>query len=136
MVHNFRQALVDVFIRRIELFEDKIKPQTWLTIYGIALFVLLIFLMFSWESVSKQTKDLPYAIRQEHVTVTGEVEKIRYSGGRTASQLCTIDNIDFNITHSAFLAIKEGETYTIAFLPNTKFIIDVFDENGRSLLKN
>ena len=115
--------------------KDKIKPQMWLAIYGAMMFALLILLVFSWDSVSKQTMDLSYAFSKEHMTVAGEATNVRYSGGKTASQLFTIDNENFEITRSVFLDVKDGEIYTIKYLPNTKFIIDVLDENSSSLLK-
>ena len=115
--------------------KDKIKPQIWLAVYGGMIFALLIVLVLSWDSVSSHTKDLSYAIRKEHVSVTGEAKNVRYSGGRTTSQLCTIDNLNFVIARSTFLDVTEGKTYTIAYFPNTKFMIDMLDENGTSLLK-
>ena len=114
---------------------DRIKPQIWLAIYGVMMFAFIIVLVLSWYSVSRQTKDLSYAIRKEHLAVTGEAQKVRYDGRRTTSQFCTIDNVNFEITRSAFFDVSEGEVYTVIYLPNTKFVIDMLDENGKSLSK-
>jgi TctA family transporter len=115
--------------------KDEMKPKKWLVIYGVALAAFVTLFVLTWDFQVQQIKDLPYAFRQEHLVAIGEAKDARIGGRKLSYQFCTIDNISFSITRSDFLGVKEGETYVIAYLPNTKYIIDIYGKNGESLLK-
>ena len=107
---------------------DKINPKTWLVIYGCAVLVyIVIAVMLGFINM---TRDLPLAIREDYVSVEGEARVLDEKSNKiiVASQEFTLENGKFN-------KAKPNESYRIIYLPNSKYVIDVINENGKSLLK-
>ena len=46
-----------------------------------------------------------------------------------------VGDIQFDVPRSAFDTITANEQYTIVYLPNSKYVIDVIDNTGASLTK-
>ena len=52
-----------------------------------------------------------------------------------SSYIFYIANQEFILSRDNFKAVNRNEVYRIIYLPNSKYVIDVIDENGRSLLR-
>ena len=109
---------------------DKIKPKVWLTIYGCAVIAYLIIAIH--EGFANTTKDLPLAIREEYSMVSGTAQSMYY-GSKT--QAIEIGDNQFDIPIEFFADVQSDEEYTILYLPNSRYVIDIFDGAETSLLE-
>ena len=78
------------------------------------------------------TKDLPLAIREEYSTINGAAQSI-FCGSKL--QTIEIGDSHFDIPLKLFLTVRSGEEYTIQYLPNSMYVIDIIDNDGVSLMK-
>ena len=109
---------------------DKTSPKIWLSIYA-GIFLLLIYIL-GFDYVD-QTRDLPMAFRKDTVSIEGEA---RYLDSTKSSQIFQIANQKFIVSNDDFNDVSRNNVYRVDYLPNSKYVIDIFDEDGRSLLKN
>ena len=108
--------------------KDKIKPKVWLIIYGVAL-IGYIAILGNIGFVG-MTKDLPLAIREDYSQINGKVKII---SNIEATRTVEVKGIMFIIQKDTFNAMSSNENYTFIYLPNSNSIIDIIDENGKSL---
>ena len=109
---------------------DKLRPKAWLTIYGCVLVIYAVLLVKI--GFIDMTKDLPLAIREEF----SQINEVVYIIERTDSVWTVKANgVVFKLSNDAFKAISFNKEYTFIYLPNSKYVIDVIDEYGESLLK-
>ena len=73
--------------------------------------------------ITPMSKDLPYLVNREYNQVSGEVEEVRKLNSMpTHRHTVTIDQVSI---HLYFMdTLREGESYTINYLPNSKFGIE------------
>ena len=104
---------------------DKIKPKVWLIIYSCAI-VIYIIISIKLGAINI-AKDLPFAVREDFSNVKGSVQILTYN---ETSQTIIIGGIQFNVPREFFDTIKGNEEYTIYFLPNSKTVMKIIDENN------
>jgi hypothetical protein len=111
---------------------DKWKSRTWLIVCLVALGGGVIILLY--VGIIKMTADLPFAIREEYVQISGSSQIVKYTDNFLKVK---VDEIEFKIPHNYFRTkpFDDSMEYTIIYLPNSKYVIDVIDENGNSILK-
>ena len=111
--------------------KDKFKPEIWLTVFSLALVVYLVIAL-DFFGLGHMTKDLPSAIRKDYSQINGIVEVIESSGTK---QSVLIDGRYFEI-EKGFHAVEAGEEYTFYYLKNSRYVVDIIDEDGQSLLRD
>ncbi len=115
--------------------KDKIQPRTWLGIYGVVMTLMIaIWFIFNSNSFIAKTKDLKSALRHEYLTVEGEVNSVYFVDSKKL-QKCSVNNLDFTINNTYFLVIHQGKRYTFNYLEYSGYLVDIYDENGKSLKK-
>lgn len=111
--------------------KDKIKPQIWLIIYGIAVLVyVVIAINFGFVDM---TRDLPLAIRKEFSQIGGSAQTIKIT---KSTQTIIVQGVKFSLSRDSFESPAASDSYQFVYLPNSKYVIDIIDDNGISLLKN
>ena len=109
---------------------NKISPKIWLSIYSVmAIIYIVVIISFGFIGY---TRDLPLAFRREYSSVSGEVHTVRFVN---STQRINIANLEFRLELSDFEPVNRNNTYQVIYLPNSRRVIDVIDENGRSLLR-
>jgi len=111
-------------------YKNKISPQKWLTIYLILVVLYVIGAIGS--GFVNHTRDLPMAIRRDFATIEGEVQIVR---NNNSYQRILVFNEEFNLNRRYFYNVSRNNTYRIIYLPNSRHIIDIINEEGRSLLR-
>ena len=106
-----------------------LPPKIWLIIYAIMVVLYSFFALGSDYNIA-MTRDLPMAFRRNYVSIEGEAHSIRDTN---SSQVVSIANKQFNLREADFNKVTRNNTYQINYLPNSRYVIDVIDENGRSL---
>jgi len=81
---------------------------------------------------AKTTKDLPFAWREEYSIINGTANMIDFDQSKLTIE---VGDIQFNVPRSTFDTITANGQYTIVYLPNSKYVIDVIDNTGASLTK-
>jgi hypothetical protein len=115
------------------------KPNVLLLFYTVIASVWIIVLIIPL-SYSNYISDLPNLIN-ENYSQTGQVniQKIeRYDNTKNPNQLHIVTNSGTQlwIIENAFESIYIDEKYTFIYLTQTKWVMDIIDENNSSLLKN
>ena len=108
--------------------KDKISPKIWLTIYAVMVTIYVVSSLFL--GIIGHTRDLPAAFRKEYVSVEGEARVLDEKSNKiiVAGQEFTLDNGKFN-------KAKSSENYRVIYLPNSKYVIDIINDDGKTLLK-
>jgi hypothetical protein len=115
-------------------FADSWKPRTWLIVYSIVLCVVIVVAFYS--GIINTMADLPLAVRKEYSYVDGTAQTIP---NKTAKTTIMVDGVRFELSGDdfytwSFYDNKEVE-YTVIYLPNTKYVIDIIDASGASLIR-
>ena len=78
------------------------------------------------------TRDLSLAFREKYVSIEGEVLNLNFTN---STQKVRVANQEFSLKRNTFNDVNRNNIYRIVYLPNSKYVIDVIDEDGSSLLK-
>jgi magnesium-transporting ATPase (P-type) len=81
--------------------------------------------------VADYYKDIPEVVTSDYSTCRGKLTSYRINSGRHASTDLTIDEKEFKVEgklNSSFLV--KGRKYCIEYLPNTKFVMNVYSYSG------
>jgi len=106
--------------------KNKLSPPIWLTIYSVsAIMIIIIGLIAGFVDM---TRDLPLAFQENYYSTEGE--NVFYHDGKL-----NVDDKKLTIRKEKFGDIEYGEKYCVLYLSNTKFVIDILNENGASLSK-
>jgi hypothetical protein len=110
---------------------DKAEPRKAVTYLVYLVIVLIPFTFTFWT----QFEDIPTALRGNYYKLSGNARFVDYidttlylhmdQGGQDTR---------FKTTSFYFQNIIEGQTYTVVYLPNSQYVIDILDANGISLL--
>ena len=107
------------------------KPKTWLIVYLITsgiLFVIATTIGNAFEHMA----DLPSAIREDYSEAT--VMFVRRIDTSVESKIIAVGR-ELHIKEGHFDLLEANTEYTIYYLPHIKWVMDIVDENGASLLK-
>lgn len=115
-------------------FKDRIKPITWLLIYGFIFLTLVSIIIIDWSNFKKSAMDVSYAINRKAENLGGKVTYTDIVGNKNKYQLIIISGIKFEVDRKNFSYINYGEEFNITYLPHSKYVIDIVDKNGYSLL--
>ena len=108
---------------------NKLPPKVWLSIYTVIFILLIPTVGFGYI---EQTRDLSAAFRKSPVSIEGEVQNL----SRTKSgQEFSISNHEFSLNRDNFIEVSRNKVYRIFYLQNSKYIVNIIDETGNSLLK-
>jgi len=78
-----------------------------------------------------QTRDLPIAFRKNAVAIEGEVYNLKTT---SSTQEFSVENEVFIVNKDYFIEVRSENIYEVFYLPNSKHVINVIDNNGNSLL--
>lgn len=110
------------------LFKRKImKPKKWLLLDSILMVV--VFSFFCFAGFGKMLLDVPAFVTSQVQTATGLLEEINQGSPRKFA----INNTEVQIDYHKFSAIDDSDQYTVVYLPNSKYVLDIVDDTGRSL---
>lgn len=107
-------------------------------LFFLALGLLFSFgLIFNFEGIKTNLLDIPYIGKNEYLQCTGIcTNKKIIDAFRDRYYKFTINNIKFSINEDYESKIIEGKTYTVTYLPNSKYIINIQDEDKILLGEN
>ena len=114
----------------------EIEPRVYLLICSILLSACLIGLTITFKNY---ILDFPHLVNRNYAQASDASISIvdRQHDRITGLKLSIIANKEkLYVAEDAFAPIKDDETYTIYYLPRTKWVMGIYDENGTSLLKN
>lgn len=112
----FVLILIKIISLIINLKNKKIQKRWWSII--IILIPLMLFCLNSF--LITPYMDFKYAIKGETKITQGIVEKVYVSGGTNSFIL---DGKEFRRNPWSFKP-KEGEKYTLTYLPNSRYVVD------------
>ena len=78
------------------------------------------------------TKDIPYLINDDVIHISGvaqEVHKRKVQGKSPLYQTLVINDSEINVYFVGRRGLEEGVSYTIDYLPHSKFAIDIIKYN-------
>ena len=78
------------------------------------------------------TKDIPYLINDDIIHISGvaqEVHKRKVKGKSPIRQTLVINDSEINVYFAGRRGLEEGVSYTIDYLPHSKFAIDIIKNN-------
>ena len=110
--------------------KDKLKPRIWLTIYSVAM-CAYIAIILSLGFIGR-TADLPAAIREDFSRIDGLVRIVK---NNNSVQVIEVKGVKFDLPKDTYNSVNANIEYTFIYLSNSKYVINVLDENGFSLLK-
>jgi hypothetical protein len=111
--------------------KDKINPKLWLLIYGCAIILYAVIqINFGFINI---TKDLPLAIRENYSVISGSVQIIE---SNESTQIIEVGGIQFDLPNDTFSPISAYDEYTVRYLPNSKYVINIIDKTEVSLIKH
>jgi len=85
-------------------------------------------------SFIERTMDLPLCINRDYSTTVITVQTILTNKN---TQTINIEKDTFRLENRDFNAVIQGKTYRITYLPNSKYVVDIVDDDtGYSILKN
>ena len=110
--------------------KDKLKPHLWLAIYSVAMCAyIVIILLFG---IIGRTADLPAAFREEFSQIEGSV---RIINSNNSIQSIEVKGIRFDLPKDTYNSVNTDVEYTFVYLPKSKYVIDIIDISGCSMLK-
>jgi hypothetical protein len=107
---------------------DRIPPPIWLGIYSA---ILVFFIIISIAEFRDFTHDLPMALRKENISIEGEIKIIEST---KSTQTIEISGKMFSLPKDTFREVTNSVKYIVFYLPRSKYVIDIVDEIGVSLL--
>jgi len=108
-----------------------LKTRIWVIIH-LSVTLIWIFAQVFVYSFIERTMDLSLCINRNYSTTTITVQTV--STNRHTQTITTGRNT-FRLETKDFHTVTRSETYQITYLPNSKYVINIIDENGKSLLK-
>jgi len=128
------------FFRAKAFRNPEIKPNVLLWIYTIAAIGIIIIITIIPFSYSDYISDLPNLISKNYSQISHadiRAAKEYYSSrGPSELRILTDDGEQLRIIEDAFKTIHANEKYTFFYLPRTKWVMDILDENNVSLLRS
>ena len=109
---------------------NKIEPHIWLAIYSVALCAYLVVILIL--GFIGRTADLPAVIREDFSRINGSARIVK---SNNSVQTIEVKGITFDLPKDTYTLVNADVEYTFVYLPQSKYVIDVVDEYGRSLLK-
>jgi len=109
--------------------KDKMNPKVWLAIYSAAILVYLV-IAISLGFIG-MIKDLPLAIREEYSRISGSAQIVM---SNNSSQVVKVQGIQFDLPKDLFNVVTASEEYTLFYLPNSKYVIDIINGTKTSLI--
>lgn len=100
----------------IDIKKNRVKKLWWIMV--VIMIPLLTYCMYSF--LIPLCMDLKYAIKGETSYIEGKIEKVYMLGGLNPF---IIEGKEFTRNPWNFKP-KEGETYKINYLPNSKYVVD------------
>ena len=122
---------------RLKLFEKPdIKPKVLLWVYSLiasAFIIIMIIMPFSYfDAIS----DFPRLIAKNYSQINqASIQIVEEDYSPSELRVMTKDGTQLRILENAFRPINVSGKYTFIYLPRTKWVMDIIDENGVSLLK-
>ena len=110
------------------LTKGRMPPKIWLTIYTIVVALYSFFLLGSGHIAA--ARDLPLAFGSEYSSIIGEA---RIIDATDRTQRIRVANQRFTLYRRHFNYVTPNNTYQVNYLPNSRYVVDVIDENGQSL---
>ena len=119
---------------------SEIKSNVLLWIYTIAAIGIIIIITIIPFSYSDYISDLPNLISKNYSQISHEdirtVKEYLSSKGPNGLRILADDGTQLRVVEDAFKPIHVGEKYTFLYLPRTKWVMDILDENNVSLLRS
>ena len=109
---------------------NKFSPRVWVIKYCIILSIFLIFIIANENY--KTVGDFPSLIKEEYSEITGSLQE--NLSANNYREIC-ISGVELKIVKNSIYSLSSNVEYKFVYLPNSKHVIDVIDENGNSLLK-
>lgn len=124
--------LLPLVFRSLSLFnmKDKIPPDIWLIAYSVIV-VLYVVILFS-TGFSQYIRDFPSAVKEKFISIEGEAHILKVSNAKVSIR---VQDVEFVLDDKSFNPIRSNITYKIIFLQNSKYVINVIDDEGHSMLK-
>ena len=108
------------------------KPFIWLIVHGTATLVWIVVQSFAF-SLIENTMDLSLCINRQYSMTTTTVQTVSADKNK---QIIRTGIGDFRLENTDFHNATRDGAYRITYLPNSKYVIDVVDEDtGYSLLR-
>lgn len=107
------------------------KPRTWLLIHGGAVLIWIFVQIFAFSFIEK-TMDLSLCINRNFSTATITVQSV---SSDKKTQTIKTNRDTFELKRNDFNSVIQSETYQIIYLPNSMYVIDIIDEDGKSIRK-
>ena len=96
----------------------------------------IIFKFFALATLGSllipMTKDIPYLINNDTIHISGvaqEVHRHESKGKPSSRQTLVINDSEIYVYFAGRRGLKEGDGYTINYLPHSKFAIDIIKNN-------
>jgi len=129
-------CLIDDKNSRFAYKKIAITPRAWLTIYSLVLGVSIVLTLIVNQ---KHILDLPHILNDEYSQTPGA--NIRITSKIDSKSLerelrIVIERTEYRVIEKAFRQINTEDKYTFYYLPHTKWVVDIVDEEGLSLLMN
>ena len=121
----------------VEKFKIDIQPKTWLKIYSAVTSIYLLILIIPL-SYFNNILDIPCLFNKNYLQINdGAIANMKISYGKNLGDEITIttNGKTLRAVVDAFIPIDAKSKYTFIYLPHSKWIVDIVDENGISLLK-
>ena len=116
------------------------RPDTLLKLYLVIAGVFILLIAIIPIQFVDHISDLPNLISknysQTNPTDIRTVEKHYSTKGPHELSITTNNGTQLRMVQDAFEPINADEKYTFFYLSRTKWVMDIIDENGVSILKN
>jgi hypothetical protein len=110
-------------------FTKELNPRVWFITYFLTLSLFLIPTIIVKGNVMV---DLPSLITKEYSETNGVLETDIYID---SDRIIYINGIELKIVEGTLYYLESNVEYTFAYLPYSKYVIDIFDERGNSLME-
>jgi len=113
--------------------KSELSPELWLIIYSLLLCLSIVFLVSSRSYFFDLPQLLGGSYSQTNVTSIRVVDS-RYSKIHGVELCVVADRERFYIQRDCFAPLSDNEEYTLYYLNHTKWVTDIKNEKGVSLL--
>ena len=126
------------FLRLKPFREPAIKPNALLRVYLVIACVYIVIMTIIPFSFTNAISDVPSLIGKNYSQINhAKIQTVeKHFGGKGPRELhlTAYDGTELRLFADAFVPINADEKYTFSYLPRTKWVMDIIDEDGNSLL--
>jgi Ca2+/Na+ antiporter len=97
--------------------------------------MLITIVLLSTTTITDETAlfaDIPAVINKDYETIMNPAD---YLDKSQTELTFIVKGKMFTVLSKDFKDVSKGNVYTVVYLPNCDYVIDILDENGKSLLK-